>query len=105
MTDPPLPYDTHNVGLLHDDEILAVDLDLGTGPLSKQHAVADFDIERMQLAIVAAGAGAGGDNFAFHRLFLGGIGNEDAALRPLPLLDPADQHTILQWSKIHGTPP
>src|SRR5215467_12958828 len=31
----------HDVGLLHDQELLAIDLDLGAGPLAEQHAVAD----------------------------------------------------------------
>ena len=61
--------------------------------------------ERMQLAVIAAAPGPSGNHFTLHRFFLGGIGNDDAAHRLFFLLDAADQHTILQRSKIHGTPP
>src|SRR5215470_9229931 len=40
----------HNVGFLHDQQILAVELDLSAGPFSKQHFVADPEIDRDQLA-------------------------------------------------------
>src|SRR5580698_6950989 len=52
----------HDVGFLHDDELLAVELDLGARPFAEQHAVADFDVERMERAILAAGAGPDGDH-------------------------------------------
>ena len=32
----------HDVGLFHDQKVLAVDLDLGAGPFAKQHPVARF---------------------------------------------------------------
>src|SRR5271169_3271142 len=101
----PLRDDTHDVGLLHDDEILAVDLDLVARPLSKEHPVADLDVEWNELAVIPSGAGPGGDHFALHRLFLCGIGDDDAALRLFFLLDAADKDAILQRSKIHGIPP
>ena len=65
---------------VHDQEILAVELDLGAGPLAEQDAVALLDVERHQRAPLVAGARADGDDLAFHRLFLGGVGNDDAAL-------------------------
>src|SRR5438552_1106875 len=56
-------------------------------------------------AVIAARAGPGGDHLALHRLFLGGIGNDDAALGLLLFIDSTDQDTILQRSKFHGVPP
>ena len=41
--------------------------------------VAGLDVERDDLAALVAGAGADGDDLALHRLFLGGVGNDDAA--------------------------
>src|SRR5437868_12478491 len=38
--------DAHDVGLLHDQEILAVDLDLGARPFAEQHEIADLDVDR-----------------------------------------------------------
>ena len=83
--------DAEDVAFLHDDELLAVDLDLGARPFAEQHPVAGLDVERMDLAVLAARAGADGDHFALHRLFLRGVGNDDAARGLLVLLEPADQ--------------
>ena len=48
---------------------------------------------------------AGGQHFALHRLLLGGVGNDDAALGLFFLLDAADQHPVLQRTKSHAIPP
>ena len=61
--------------------------------------------ERMQLSVIAARAGPGREHLAFHRLFLGGVGDDDAALRLLLFIDATDQHAVLQRSKFHGIPP
>ena len=71
--------DAHDVGFLHDQKVFAVDLDLGARPLAEQDAVADLDVERDELARFVAAAGADGDDLAFLRLLLGGVGNDDAA--------------------------
>src|SRR5215813_9548994 len=47
----------------------------------------------------------GGNDFALHRLFLGGIGDDNAACRLLFLLYTADEDAILQRSKFHGSLP
>src|SRR5262249_59020471 len=95
----------HDVALLRDDVILAVDFDLGTRPFSKQHSIADFDIQCMQFAVIAPRTRPSGNDFAFHWLFLSGIGDDDAALGLLLLLDAAVEYTILQRSKFHWSPP
>src|SRR5437588_12543885 len=46
----------HDVGLLHDQEFLAVELDFGARPFTEQHAVADLDVDRDQLAAFVAAA-------------------------------------------------
>src|SRR5262249_58559459 len=94
----------HDVALLGDDVILAVDFDLGTRPFSKQHSIADFDVEWVQFAVVAPRTRPGGNDFAFHWLFLGSIRDDDTALGLVLLLDAADENAILQWSKFHWTP-
>src|SRR5205085_5939833 len=45
----PLGDDAHDVGFLHDDEVLTIDLDLGAGPFAEQHAVVGFDVDRLAL--------------------------------------------------------
>src|SRR5215210_133881 len=52
----------HDVGLLHDEELLVVELDLGARPLAEQDAVAGLNVERPQLALVVQRAGADRDH-------------------------------------------
>src|SRR5258707_3993580 len=69
----------HDVAFLHDQEILTVDLHLGAGPLAEQHALADLQVDRDQLAGLVAATGADGDDLALRGLLFDGIGNDDAA--------------------------
>ena len=46
-----------------------------------------------------AGAGAGGDDFAFHRLFLGGVGDDDAAGGLFFGIQPADHDAVVQGAE------
>ena len=55
----------------------------------------------LDLAVVVAGAGADGDDFAFLRLFLGGVGNDDPALGLVFFLDAADEDAIAKRTKRH----
>src|SRR5438105_3041051 len=98
---PLVGDDAHDVGFLHDDEVLTIDLDLGARPFAEQHAVAGFDVGRLDLAILAAQAGAGSDDVALHRLFLGVVGDDDPAFGLLLAFDAPDQHAIVQWTETH----
>src|SRR5579863_1843725 len=97
--------DAHDVGFLHDHQVFAVELDLGSRPLPEQHAVAGLQLHRLDLAGLVARTGADGDDFALHRLFLGGIGDEDPAGGFRFRLDAADQDAVLQWTQFHGWSP
>src|SRR4051812_33361257 len=89
----------HDVGLLHDQELLAIELDLGSRPLAEQHAVADLDVDRDQLSALVTAAGSNRGNFALRRLLLGAIGNDDAALGLLLGVDALDDDTVMQRTK------
>src|ERR1700689_1423360 len=93
---------THDVGLLHDQKVLAVDLDLGAGPFAEQYPVAGFEFERDQLAALVPSARPHGDDRALLRLLLDGVGNDDAAFRLVFTLDTADDDTVVQWTEFHG---
>src|SRR5215469_6818868 len=95
----------HNVGLFHDDELFTIELDLGARPLAEQHPVAFLKLEWLDFAVFAAGAGTARDDLAFHRLFLRGVGNDDAACGLFVRLDAPDQHAVMQGTEFHGTPP
>ena len=56
--------DAHDVGFLHDQEVLTIDLDLGARPLAEQDAVALLDVEGDELAGIVPRAGADGDDLA-----------------------------------------
>lgn len=70
----------HDVGFLHDQQVNAVELDFGARPLAEQNAVANFNVQSNQSALVIACAWANSDDFAFSWLFLGGVRNDNAAL-------------------------
>src|SRR5438067_2488657 len=97
--------DAEDVFLAHHQVLFAFDLDLGAGVLREQHAVADLDVEGADLAVFEDLAVADCQDLAFDRLFLGGIGNDDSALRLLFLLHALDDHAILQRSNLHGFSP
>src|SRR5271169_5835194 len=92
----------HDVGLLHDEELLPIDLDLGAGPFAEQHPVARFEIERNQPAALVPSARPGGNDLALLRLLLDGVGNDDAALRLVLSFDAADDDAVVQWTELHG---
>src|ERR1700723_3216951 len=71
--------DAHDVGLLHDQEFLAVDLDLGARPFSEQQAIPPFDVDGDKLAGFVAAAGPHCGDLALGQLFLGRVGDDDAA--------------------------
>src|SRR5207253_53119 len=64
----------HNVGLLHDQEVLAVELDFGAGPFAEQHPVAGLDVGFDDLAGLVATTGPHRDDLALRGLLLGGSG-------------------------------
>src|SRR4051795_4293680 len=94
--------DAHHIRFLHDDEVLAVDLDLCAGPLPEQNAIASLDVERHELAALISSTRPGGDDLSFLRLLLRGIWNDDATLRLLFGIDAADHDAVVQGAKFHG---
>src|SRR3954466_3994411 len=95
----------HDVALLHDQGIDAVELDLGAGPFSEQHAVARLEFDRDQVALVVAAAGADGNDLAFAGLLLGGVGNDDAAGALVFGVDALDHDAVVKRTKLHAYPP
>src|SRR5690606_12798828 len=91
----------HDVAFLHDDEVLAIELDLGAAPLAEQHAIAGLDVEGDDLAAFVAGAGAHGNDHALGGLFLGGIGDDDPALGLFFTVYATDDHTVVQGTEAH----
>src|SRR5580704_6368366 len=94
-----LSQHAHDVAFLHDQQFLAVELDLGTGPFAEQHAVADLEVDRDQLAGFIPAARTYRRDFALRGLFLGAVGNDDATLGLFFSIDTFDHDTVMQWAK------
>src|ERR1700733_4181456 len=90
----------HDVGFLHDQKLIAVELDLGAGPLAEQHAVAGLEVHNNELAVLVAAARSDGDDFAFLRFFFHGIRNDNAAFGPLVGLNPFDDDSVMQGTEL-----
>src|SRR6202162_4039589 len=90
----------HDVGLLHDQELLAIELDLGARPLAEQHPVAGLDADRDQLAGLVAAARADGGDFALGGLLLRGVRNDDAAGGLLLGGDTLDHDAVVQGTEL-----
>src|ERR1700682_2423323 len=90
-----------DVAFLHDKQVLAVDLDLGAGPLPEENAVADLDVEGDELAGFIAPARTHSDDLTFLRLLLDGIRDDDAAFGLLLPLEALDHDAVVQRSECH----
>jgi hypothetical protein len=81
---------------------LVVDLDLGAGVLADQDAVPLLHVQRELLAVLVDLALAHGDHLGLHRLLFRGVGDDDAALARLLLLDPLDQNPVVKRTNLHS---
>ena len=59
------------------------------------------DVKRNELAAFVTGSRPDGDHLAFLGLFLGGVRNDDAALRLVLSFDAADDDAVVQWTEFH----
>src|SRR4051812_27466098 len=90
-----------HVGLAQDEQVLAVDDDVRAAVLRVEDLVALRHVERDALAVVADLAVAGCEYLAALRLFLRGVGEDDAAGGRLLLLDHLDDQTIAEGLELH----
>src|SRR5215510_3805767 len=81
--------------LAEDQVLLAVDLDVGAGVLAEQDLVAHLDVHGHLGSVVEELAVPHGDDLALLGLLLGRVGNDDAPLDRLLLLDPADDEAVV----------
>src|SRR5438034_10159162 len=88
--------DPEDVFLLHDEVLFAAQPDLVAGILAEEDSVAFLHRERELLAIVGHLAGAHGDDRALLRLFLGGVGDDEAAVLLILLVEAFDEHAVME---------
>jgi hypothetical protein len=72
--------DTEDIALAHEHALAAVDFDFGAAVFRDEDFVSDFNGELDDLALLVL-AISQGQHFGFLGLFLGGVREEDAALR------------------------
>src|SRR6202045_4184719 len=92
----------HDVAFLHDQQFLTIDLDLVAGPFAEQHAVADLEIDRDQLATFVTAARTDRRDFALRGLFLGAVRNDDAALGLFFGFDALDHDAVVERTEFHA---
>src|SRR5271166_5145613 len=92
--------DAEDFFFTHDEEVFAVDLDLGAGILAEQHAIARLHVEGEGFALVVGLASADGDNFAFLRLVLGTVGDDDATPGGFGLFYTTNYNAVMQGSEL-----
>ena len=71
------------------------------GIFTEEHLVANLHIQGENLAVIGLLAVAGGDDFTHLRLFLGGVGDNQAPGGFGFLFDALDDETILKRSDVH----
>ena len=87
--------DAHDVVFTHDEKFLAIHLDLGARVLPEQHLVAGLHVQGTLFAVFLNLAVADGDDLALHRLFSGGVGNDDAAGALFFVFETSNQYTVV----------
>jgi hypothetical protein len=92
----------HDVALLHDQEFLTVDLDLGAGPFAEQYAIANLEIDRDQLVSLVATAGTDCRDLALRGLLLGAVRNDDAACGFVFGVDAFDHDAVMERTEFHA---
>src|SRR5688500_18935028 len=97
--------DAHDVFLAHHEELIAFDLYGLAGILAEQHAVADLDVDRDQLAVVVLLALADGDDLALVGFLGGGVGDDDATGGLTLFLNALDDHAIMKRADFHAIAP
>jgi hypothetical protein len=92
----------HDVALFHDQEIFAIEHDLGAGPFAEQHAVADLEVDRNQLAGFVAAARTDRRDFALRGLLFGSVRNDDAACGLVFSIDAFDHNAVVERTEFHA---
>src|SRR6185369_17056662 len=93
--------DREQVVFLHDQQLIALDLDGLAAVLAEQHTVAHLDVQDDQLALITLATRTHGQDFALIGLLGGIVGNHDARGSLGFTVDTLDDHAIVQGAKFH----
>src|SRR6266852_6020052 len=88
--------------LAEDQNLLAVDLDVGPRVLAEENLVAGLHVQGDLGAVLEDLAVADGDDLALLGLLLGGVGDDDPTLDRLLLFDALDDQAVVKWPNVHA---
>src|SRR5262245_290059 len=94
--------DREDVLLADDQELVALDLELGPGVLGVEALLPELDVHRLALPIVKGAARTHGDDLAFLGLLLGGVRQDDARLRHLLTRGGLDDDAVAERLELRG---
>src|SRR5947208_15492239 len=90
-----MSQNAYNLVFAQDEVVLILQLDFGSGILSKKYPVAFLHFQRHDRTVLERLACSHRDDLAFLRLFLRSVGNNDSALHCLLLLNTLNQNSIM----------
>ena len=93
--------DRHHIVFFHDQQVFTVDFDFGAAVFTKQHGVADFDVESTDLAVLKMLAVAYGDYFTLAGLFSSRIRNHNTAGRHAFFFHALDDNPVMKRTNTH----
>src|ERR1700760_1351474 len=96
-------HNGHDVFFAHDHQLVAIHLHFGTAVLTEQNLVADFDVERANLAILQNLALTDGHYLAEDRLFGRGIRDNDATWGLSLFFFSFHDHAVMKGTNLHKT--
>src|SRR5215813_2496222 len=83
-----------------DQELFAVDLDLVSGVLAEENAIAILHVNGLSFTLVVLLASTNGDHLTLLRLLFRSVGNDDAATNGLRLIETANQNAVMQRGQL-----
>jgi hypothetical protein len=95
----------HDVALLHDQILDAIDLDFRPGPFAEQDPIAGLQIDGNELSGLVAPTRTDGNDLALLGLFLGSVRNDNPTGGPCLGFDALEHNTIVEWTELHIGPP
>src|SRR4051794_21784650 len=98
--------DGEDVATVQDEQVVAIDRDLGAAVLRVDDRVADLHVERDELTgLLRATAGTDGEDVALLRLLLRGVRDHQAAGRGLFRLARLHDDAVVEGLQVHCCPP
>jgi len=85
--------------LPHDEKLLTVDLDFGSGILAEKHTIASSHIQREDCAFVVRLTFTDGHDFAFLGLFFSTVRNDDSASNSFVFFYTTDENAVVKGSE------